>query len=486
MAVKADGSEVTGSAEPGATVSVKAADGTVLGTATAGTDGQFTVPLSPAQADGQPLAVTAGDAGGTSAPVSVTAPDTGAAAAPTDLVVSTDGTVLTGTGEAGSTVTVKAADGTTVLGTATVAANGSFSVALAAAQIDGQNLAVSASDAGGSSDTVSTIAPNIALDLLSTQAVNGVSNLDVKSALVIGFDQSITLGSGQITVHDDMGTNGWTIKNTTTGESVQDTYANDVVITLTNGVVTGLTIGGVDKTSEAAGSVSVNGNKLIIDPAGLDSASNTDWDFDWDFGANYHVSMDAGVVKATTTGSSNVAIDGATSLHFTTVTPADAAAGAASQALNTATGALEGGYTYHNAHVSDITANAVALDFSTGKHALVMQDAGFAPTNTNYRGTTIGGYVSVSGFTADDLFYMDNMGNMSQVTADGTRGGQWNKDLSLNELFRSLGNIDGGLEQRALLSDYYSLGWTNITNLTGADMKFEDSSHWNANVVIYA
>jgi hypothetical protein len=321
--------------------------------------------------------------------------------------------------------------------------------------------------------------------MLTTQTFNGVSNLDVKSALSINFDQSITLGSGKITVHDDMGTKGWTIKNTTTGESVQDVYQNDIVITLTNGVVTGLTVGGVDKTSEAAGSVTVSGNKLIIDPAGPDNASSTDWDFDWDFGANYHVSMDAGVVKATTTGSENVAIDGSSSLHFTTVAPVDAAAGAASQALNTTTGALEGGYTYHNAHVSDITTTAVALDFSNGKHALVMQDQGPYSGDPSKRVTTIGGYVSLSGFSADDLFYMDNMGNASLVTGEGNKGGQWNTDLYLNELFRSLGNIDGGLEQRVMLPDY-NAAWKPITDLKGADKMFEDAAHWNANVVIYA
>jgi hypothetical protein len=181
-------------------------------------------------------------------------------------------------------------------------------------------------------------------------------------------------------------------------------------------------------------------------------------------------------------------IDGSTSLNFTTVTPADAAAGAASQALNTASGALENVITYHNAHVSDITGNAVALDFSNGQHALVMQDAGqytnpSSNTVTNSRVTTIGGYVSLTGFSADDLLYMDNMGNEGLQTWDGQRGGgQWNKDLSLNQIFRSLGNIDGGLEQRVVFADYT----LPVTNLGGGDQMFENATHWNANVVIYA
>jgi hypothetical protein len=284
-----------------------------------------------------------------------------------------------------------------------------------------------------------------------------------------------------------MGTNGWTIKNVISGESIQDTHDNDVVITLTDGVVTGLKIGGVDKTAEAAGSVTVNGNKLIIDPAGLDNASTTDWDFDWDFGANYHVSMEAGVVKTVASDIANAVIDGATSLNFTTVTPPDAAAGAASQAMNTATGALEVGITYHNAHVSETPAAPVALDFSVGKHAVVMQDAGTVPTDTRYRGTTIGGNVSITGFGADDLFYMENMGDVNLSQIDGTvKAGNWGGGGSDGAvLFRELGNIDNGLSQRIELPDYND-SWTPITNLKGADSMFENSAHWNSNVVIYA
>ncbi len=51
--------------------------------------------------------------------------------------ISADGTLVTGTGEAGATVTVRDAAGQP-LGTATVAADGSFSVPLASAQLNGQ------------------------------------------------------------------------------------------------------------------------------------------------------------------------------------------------------------------------------------------------------------------------------------------------------------------------------------------------------------
>lgn len=63
-----DGFTVTGTAEPGAVVTITAADGTVLGSATAGADGLFEAPLSPAQLDGAVLAATATDQTGNVSP----------------------------------------------------------------------------------------------------------------------------------------------------------------------------------------------------------------------------------------------------------------------------------------------------------------------------------------------------------------------------------------------------------------------------------
>ena len=113
----ADGTEVSGLAEPGGTVTVKDALGHVLGSALVAADGTFTVVLSKAQTDGQLLSVTAAEAGGTSAPVTAAAPDITPAAAPVVVSIDAAGTELQGSGEPGSTVTVKDAQGNT-LGTA--------------------------------------------------------------------------------------------------------------------------------------------------------------------------------------------------------------------------------------------------------------------------------------------------------------------------------------------------------------------------------
>ena len=47
------------------------------------------------------------------------------------------------------------------------------------------------------------------------------------------------------------------------------------------------------------------------------------WDFDFDFGANYHVELDAGVVK-NSDGKTNAALTDASKLAFKTVLPGGA------------------------------------------------------------------------------------------------------------------------------------------------------------------
>ncbi|WP_241576898.1 Ig-like domain-containing protein, partial [Rosenbergiella collisarenosi] len=68
-------------AEAGSTVAIKDANGTTLGSTTVGSDGAFSVTLTPVQTNGQTLSATATDAAGnTSSAASATAPDTTAPA----------------------------------------------------------------------------------------------------------------------------------------------------------------------------------------------------------------------------------------------------------------------------------------------------------------------------------------------------------------------------------------------------------------------
>uniref|UniRef100_UPI0005BE631B Ig-like domain-containing protein n=1 Tax=Pseudomonas putida TaxID=303 RepID=UPI0005BE631B len=175
LAVSADGSVITGRAEPGSTVRIVAADGTELGTAVVGPTGVFSINLAPPQIDGEVLQATATDAAGNTSPTSaVTAPDidgvdTTPPAAPTDLVIGLAGSQLSGRGEPGTTVQVRDAAGT-VLATGTVGADGSFAVTLTPPVSDGSALQVTLTDAAGNvSPPGSVTSPDLQAPALPTE-----------------------------------------------------------------------------------------------------------------------------------------------------------------------------------------------------------------------------------------------------------------------------------------------------------------------------
>ena len=159
--VAVDGTSITGTGEPGATVTIRGADGAVIGTALVAPDGSYTAPLTPVQANGQVVTLTQADAAGNvSVPVQATAPDI---TAPTGLTaaINSAGSLITGQGEAGATVTIRDAGGT-LLGTATVAANGSYAAILTTPQVNGQALSVTQADAAGNASTPAAVtAPDL-------------------------------------------------------------------------------------------------------------------------------------------------------------------------------------------------------------------------------------------------------------------------------------------------------------------------------------
>ncbi|HEY3986969.1 BapA/Bap/LapF family large adhesin [Cedecea sp.] len=280
LAVSADGKTITGNAEAGSTVTIKDANGNVIGTGTAGTDGSFTVTLTTPQVGGETLTATATDPSGNTGPgTTITAPsiplpaepsitgitndhpnapnggsignnqatndntptlqgtaqagttvhiydngiqigtvvvgaggtwsftpgtaltdgshaftvvatndrgesppspaytvtiDTQPPAAATDLAISPDGETLTGHAEAGSTVTIKDANGN-VIGTGTAGSDGSFTITLTSPKLDGETLTATATDPSGNTGPGATVtAPNIPLP--DEPSITGVTN----------------------------------------------------------------------------------------------------------------------------------------------------------------------------------------------------------------------------------------------------------------------------------------------------------------------
>ncbi|HCF6885428.1 TPA: BapA prefix-like domain-containing protein, partial [Pseudomonas aeruginosa] len=160
--VAPDGSSVTGNAEPGATVGIDTdGDGQPDTTVVVGPGGSFEVPLNPPLTNGETVTVIVTDpAGNSSTPVTAEAPDFPDA----PQVNASNGSVLSGTAEAGVTIVITDGNGNPI-GQTSADANGNWSFTPGSQLPDGTVVNVVARDAAGNSSpatsiTVDGVAPN--------------------------------------------------------------------------------------------------------------------------------------------------------------------------------------------------------------------------------------------------------------------------------------------------------------------------------------
>ena len=187
LSVSADGKTITGNAEAGSTVTITDANGQVIGTGTADSNGNFSIPLTNPQISGEELTAHATDPAGNTGPdSSVTAPNIPLPDAPTltnvvDDVTPGFGTIannspttptndntptLLGAGQPGTTVHIY--DNGTEIGTAVVDANGGWNFTPANALTDGSHsftvTTINAKGESAHSDTytvtIDTVAPD--------------------------------------------------------------------------------------------------------------------------------------------------------------------------------------------------------------------------------------------------------------------------------------------------------------------------------------
>ncbi|MCU6215952.1 BapA/Bap/LapF family large adhesin [Enterobacter bugandensis] len=233
-----DGKSVTGTAEPGSTITLKDANGNVLGTGKTGSDGNFTVSLGTPLTNGEQVTATATDAAGnTSQGTTITAPDLTAPDAPTIGSVTDDidpqtGSVtnggstndprpqLSGTAEAGSTVTIY--DGGVAIGTALVASNGTWTFTPSTDLTESTHqITVRATDAAGNLGPASPVF-TLTVDLTPPTAPTAIVLTDdtgaIRGTITAGTptdaSKPILAGTGEpggtITIYD----NGVAIKTT--------------------------------------------------------------------------------------------------------------------------------------------------------------------------------------------------------------------------------------------------------------------------------
>ncbi|KGQ54055.1 hypothetical protein IO44_10600 [Gallibacterium anatis str. Avicor] len=196
--VSDDGTHVTGTAEPGSTVTVKDEQGNVIGTGKANEeDGKFNVTINPPKTNGEELTVEAKDeAGNPSQPNTVKADDSTPPAKPENLDVSNDGTRVTGTAEPGSTVTVKD-EKDNVIGTGKAnEEDGKFDITLDEPKTALEELSVTATDNANNESnsekvTAPLVVPKTKPDFDYAVPVAGVDKL--YNAKEVGTDGTITV-----------------------------------------------------------------------------------------------------------------------------------------------------------------------------------------------------------------------------------------------------------------------------------------------------
>ncbi|EDV4563223.1 BapA prefix-like domain-containing protein [Salmonella enterica subsp. enterica] len=162
LAVSDVGDRLTGATEAGSTVVIKDSQGNTLGSGTAGDDGTFSIGISPAKINGETLNVLVTDKAWNTGPMVILhAPDSTAPEMPKNVVISEDGTSISGTAEPGSAITIATPDGTP-LGSGKVDSEGHFTLPLVPAQTNGEQVTVTATDSANNVSPPTTAqAPDI-------------------------------------------------------------------------------------------------------------------------------------------------------------------------------------------------------------------------------------------------------------------------------------------------------------------------------------
>ena len=216
--------------------------------------------------------------------------------------------------------------------------------------------------------------------VLSQSVLNGVTNIEVGSNIVLNYSANVTAVNGKYIhiVNDGNGAAGLGFH----GENIVNTL--DILVTDT----TQVTIS--------------SGGKVTLNPTA-----------DLDLANNYHITIDAGAF-ASASGGAMAAYDGTSTLHFSTVTPGTTALAnaVASQVMN-ADGTLGNGHFWLDIEGigSPSAMSGVAFDLSAKNYALVAKDYDVAggSAETGYDGVrTADFYVAASNFGIDDLLYIDN------------------------------------------------------------------------------
>ncbi|PTF00190.1 Ig-like domain-containing protein [Staphylococcus equorum] len=203
--VTSESAQVTGTGEPGSTITVKLPDGSVA-TGTADNQGNYVIDI-PTTVDlvgNEEVVVTSIDGSGNVSPeTKITVKDVTAPVAPMVNEVTSEGTQVTGTGEAGSTITVKFPDGNTVTGTADDQGNYAIDIPTNVDLVGNEELVVTSTDGAGnvSPETKVTVtdvtAPEVpTVNQVTSEGTQVTGTGEVGSTITVKFpDGSVATGT---------------------------------------------------------------------------------------------------------------------------------------------------------------------------------------------------------------------------------------------------------------------------------------------------
>ncbi|WP_082587079.1 Ig-like domain-containing protein [Staphylococcus sp. NAM3COL9] len=202
--VTSEGTQVTGTGEPNSTITVKFPDGSVI-TGKVDDQGNYAIdlPLDKQINGNEELVVTSTDpSGNVSQETRFTVTDKTAPVAPTVNEVTSEGTQVTGTGEAGSTITIKFPNGSVVTGTVDNQGNYAIDIPTNVNLVGNEELVITSADASGNvspetrltvNDTTAPLAPTVNEVTSESTQVTGTS--EAGSTITIKFpDGSVLTG----------------------------------------------------------------------------------------------------------------------------------------------------------------------------------------------------------------------------------------------------------------------------------------------------
>ena len=217
------------------------------------------------------------------------------------------------------------------------------------------------------------VTPGVGTSLMPN-ALNGVTDLEVGSNIVLNYSANVSAVAGKyIHIVNDGGTG----------------FHGEATVNTLNILVTDTT------------QVSIVGGKVTLNPTA-----------DLDLANNYHITIDAGAFTTTATGVALPAYDGTSALHFSTVTPGTTAlANAVVSHIMNADGTLGSGHLWLDIEGIGSAVASTALDLSGNNYSLVAKDYSAPGGSTGNDGVTTGDFnVAASNFGGGDLLYIDNQG----------------------------------------------------------------------------